>query len=93
MPAAPKELKAIPSEGAINLIWEPNAEKDLAGYIVMRGAATAETLEPITPSPIAETSLKDGVKAGVPYAYTVKAVDKAGNASPASARVVESARE
>ena len=92
-PAAPKDLKAIPSEGAINLIWEPNAEKDLAGYIVMRGGATAETFEPITPSPIPETSLKDTVQAGVPYAYTVKAVDKAGNASPPSIRVVESARE
>ena len=92
-PAPPKDLKAIPSEGAINLIWEPNAEKDLAGYIVMRGGATAETLEPITPSPIPETSLKDTVQAGVPYAYLVKAVDKAGNASPPSIRVVESARE
>ena len=28
-----------PSEGAINLIWEPNAERDLAGYIVLRGVA------------------------------------------------------
>ena len=92
-PAAPKELKAIPSEGAINLIWEPNDEKDLAGYIVMRGVATGETLEPITPSPIPETGLKDAVPPGVPYVYMVKAVDKAGNASPPSIRVVESARE
>ena len=92
-PAAPKELKAIPSEGAINLIWEPNDEKDLAGYIVIRGVATGEMLEPITPSPIPETGLKDAVPAGVPYVYMVKAVDKAGNASPPSIRVVESARE
>ena len=92
-PAAPKELKAIPSEGAINLIWEPNDEKDLAGYIVIRGVATGEMLEPITPSPIPETALTDAVRAGVPYVYVVKAVDKAGNASPPSIRVVESARE
>ncbi len=92
-PAAPKAVTAIPSDGAINLIWEPNAENDLAGYIVMRGAAADETLEPITLSPILETSLKDTVPAGVPYAYVVKAVDKAGNASPPSIRVVESARE
>jgi len=92
-PAVPKDVKAIPSEGAINLIWEPNTEKDLGGYIVMRGAAAPDApLEPITPSPIQEPSFKDTVQAGVPYAYAVKAVDKAGNASVLSARVVESAR-
>jgi hypothetical protein len=91
-PAAPKSVTGIPSEGAINLIWEPNAERDLAGYIVLRAAAPSETLEPITPAPIPETSLKDAVAAGVQYVYAVKAVDRAGNASPPSARVVETAR-
>ena len=38
-PAAPQGVQGIPSEGAINLIWEPNPEKDLAGYIVLRGRA------------------------------------------------------
>jgi hypothetical protein len=92
-PAAPKELKSVAGEGVINLIWQPNNEKDLAGYIVLRGVATGEAIEPITPSPIPETALTDAVRAGVPYVYMVKAVDKAGNASPPSIRVVESARE
>jgi hypothetical protein len=91
-PAAPKGLTAIPSDGAINLIWEPNTEKDLAGYLVLRGTAAAGTLEPITPAPIQETSFKDGVQPGVAYVYALKAVDKAGNASPLSARVTETAR-
>jgi hypothetical protein len=92
-PAVPKAVTAIPSEGAINLIWEPNTEKDLGGYVVMRGvAAPGEPFEPITPAPIQEPSFKDTVPAGVQYAYAVKAVDKAGNASAPSARVVESAR-
>ena len=56
------------------------------------GGATGETLEPITPAPILKTSFKDAVQGGVQYVYTVKAVDKAGNASPPSARVVETAR-
>jgi fibronectin type 3 domain-containing protein len=91
-PAAPKDLKAISSEGAINLIWEPNAERDLAGYIVLRGVEPAQSLQPITPAPIVEPSFKDNVQPGVAYVYAVRAVDRAGNASDPSARVVETAR-
>jgi len=91
-PAVPKGISAIASEGAIHLIWEPNSEKDLAGYLVLRGVDPAETLELITPAPIAEPSLKDTVQPGVAYAYVVRAVDKAGNVSVASVRVVETAR-
>jgi hypothetical protein len=91
-PAAPKDLKSIAGEGAINLIWEPNSEKDLAGYVVLRGVEPAETLQSITPTPIVEPSFKDNVKPGVSYVYAVRAVDKAGNLSPPSARVVDTAR-
>lgn len=91
-PSAPKGITAIASEGAINLIWEPNAEKDLAGYLVLRGVDPAEALVPITPAPIAEPSFKNTVQPGVAYVYVVRAVDRAGNASAPSARVVETAR-
>jgi hypothetical protein len=91
-PAPPKGLNAISSEGAISLIWDPNAEKDLAGYIVLRGIEPAETLQSITPEPIVEPSFRDGVQPGVAYVYAVRAVDRAGNTSAPSARVVETAR-
>ena len=91
-PAVPKELKAISSEGAINLIWEPNTEKDLAGYIVLRGTEPAETLLPITAAPIVEPSFHDAVTPGIAYVYAVRAVDKAGNTSGSSVRAVETAR-
>jgi hypothetical protein len=91
-PAPPKTLNAIPLEGAINLIWDPGTEADLAGYLVFRGIEPAETLQQITPAPIVEATFKDTVQPGVAYVYAVKAVDKAGNASAFSPRVVETAR-
>jgi predicted small lipoprotein YifL len=91
-PAVPKDLKAISTEGAINLIWEPNTEPDLAGYIVLRGREPAETLQPITPAPIVEAAFTDAVQPGIAYVYAVRAVDKAGNASLPSERAYETAR-
>ena len=93
-PAAPKDIRAIASEGTISLIWEPNTEKDLAGYVVLRGVEPAPTLQAVTSEsePMSEPSFKDAVQPGIAYVYAVRAVDKAGNMSPLSARVVETAR-
>jgi len=91
-PAAPKGLNAVPSEGAISLIWEPNAEGDLRGYVVLRAVAPGEPTQAITPAPISQTTIKDGVEAGVRYVYAVRAVDSAGNVSALSERVEETAR-
>ena len=95
-PAAPKGLASISSAGAINLIWEPNTESDLAGYIVLRGTphegtADPPALEPIA-SPITETTFTDAVVAGTTHVYAVQAIDRAGNVSAASAPVTETAR-
>lgn len=90
-PGAPKNLQAVATEGAISLIWDPNTEKDLAGYLVLRGASGG-ALETLTQEPIQDPRYHDDVKPGVPYAYVVKAVDKAGNVSPESDRVEETAR-
>jgi hypothetical protein len=91
-PATPKAVNAVPSDGVINLIWEPNTEKDLAGYIVLRAMAPSEDLQPITKDVLVEASFKDVVPAGVRYVYAVRAVDKSGNASASSNRVEETAR-
>ena len=91
-PAAPTGLKTIPSEGAITLIWNPNTEGDLAGYIVLRASVPAGVLTPLTPVPIQLTTFRDTVARGARFAYAVKAIDKAGNASLESARVEETAR-
>jgi len=95
-PATPKGLASISSAGAINLIWEPNTEGDLAGYIVLRGTpheggAEPPALEPIS-TPIIKTTFTDAVAAGTTHVYAVQAVDRAGNVSAASAPVTETAR-
>jgi hypothetical protein len=90
-PAAPKALNAVPTDGAISLIWDSNTEKDLAGYIVLRAPVGGE-LKPITPEPIQDPSFKDNVAAGVRYVYAVRAVDTVGNLSPLSSQVEETAR-
>jgi hypothetical protein len=90
--AAPQGLMAVAAEGSISLIWQPNGEKDLAGYIVSRGIAPAARLEPMMSAPVPETTFRDLVQPGVHFVYAVQAVDKAGNMSPMSNRVEETAR-
>jgi len=89
-PAPPANLKSVASEGVINLIWDANAENDLAGYLVFRG--TGGELARITASAIQEPHFEDTVTPGVRYVYAVKAVDKAGNISAFSNRQEETAR-
>ena len=86
-PAPPAGLTPVASEATVNLTWDANAEQDLAGYLVLRGAAPGELLVPLTAAPIQETSFKDTVQSGVRFVYAVQSVDKAGNVSAPSARV------
>lgn len=91
-PAAPTGVTAVASEGAINLIWTPGTESDLAGYRVLRAALPDGVLAPVTADVIKESTFTDSVQAGLRYAYVVQAVDSAGNVSASSARVEETAR-
>lgn len=94
-PAAPKGLSVVAGLGTMSLSWDANSEADLAGYQVLRGEVPGETLQPLTPAPIAGTSFEDKtVKAGVRYVYAIVAVDKATppNRSAPSPRVEETAR-
>lgn len=94
-PAPPERLAAISGIDVINLIWEPNSEPDLAGYLVLRGVAPGDTLQALTPTPIRETTYRDqSVRPGERYVYAVVAVDSATpqNVSGQSNRVEESSR-
>ena len=94
-PAAPKGLSVVAGTGTMNLGWDANTEPDLAGYLILRGEAPGDTLQPLTPAPITATSYEDKtVKPGVRYVYAIVAVDKASppNRSAPSARIEETAR-
>jgi hypothetical protein len=94
-PAAPKGLSVVAAEGTMKLSWDANGEPDLAGYLVLRGEAPGETLQPVSSAPVAGTSFEDKtVQPGVRYVYAVVATDKASppNRSEPSPRVEETAR-
>jgi hypothetical protein len=76
-PAAPAGLDAIAGDGVISLIWVPNSEPDVAGYVVLRGEAGGDTLAPVSrDGPVAEARFSDDtVTPGVRYVYEVIAVD------------------
>jgi len=75
-PGAPTGLAAVPSEGGIGLIWEPNPELDLGGYLVLRREAGDATLRQLTDTPIGEARYRDTtVRSGTQYIYSVVAVD------------------
>jgi hypothetical protein len=94
-PAVPKGLTAVAGTGTMNLSWDANNEADLAGYLVLRGEAPGDTLQPLTAAAITGTSYEDKtVTPGVRYVYAIVAVDKASppNRSGQSTRVEETAR-
>jgi hypothetical protein len=95
-PEAPSRPSISSEEGSISLTWEPNAEPDIAGYLVLRGEAGDATLTPVSDTVVTETRFTDRtVKPGVRYIYAVQAIDSRlprPNVSPESERVEETAR-
>jgi hypothetical protein len=95
-PEPPSGLAAESAEGAIALRWVPNAESDVAGYLILRGEAGDATLTPVTDTVVTEARYTDRtVKPGVRYVYAVQAIDTKlprPNVSAESARVEEIAR-
>jgi predicted small lipoprotein YifL len=97
-PSGPAALAAVSSAGAINLIWEPVDDEDVAGYLVLRAEVSEDGVPgafvPITAQPIRENTFRDTlVQPGTRYAYAVRAVDAAGNVSEPSNQVEETARQ
>jgi hypothetical protein len=90
-PPAPVNLQAIQEGLVVTLNWTSVEAADLAGYIVLRGDAAGERLEPLMRDPVPDTVYRDTtVEPGATYTYSVYAVDSspAANVSQQSSRQV-----
>jgi fibronectin type 3 domain-containing protein len=86
-PQAPTGLVAVQEATAIRLFWNPNPERDLAGYRIYRRRGSEDWLR-IGPDLDAEPLFLDAeVRAGTHVSYRVTAVDRAGNQSAFSETV------
>lgn len=80
-PAVPTGLTAVPGARSIELLWDRNVEKDLAGYFVYRdGKRIGDKL-------ISPAYSDKAVMPGVTYKYQVSSIDNANNESAKSAVV------
>jgi hypothetical protein len=97
-PAIPTGLQAVFSgqlpgqQPSIDLTWNPDLERDVAGYFVYRRnqdqpAAAAIKLNP---QPVATPSFRDtAIQPGNTYVYSVSAIDQRGNESKRSQETSE----
>ncbi|GAA0586777.1 hypothetical protein GCM10010172_84760 [Paractinoplanes ferrugineus] len=91
-PAVPAGVRTVLGKGSVSVTWSAVGDNDLAGYDVYRsagGAAPVRVATGVTATSYSDTT----VTVGTAYAYTVKALDTAGNVSdssdPASATPVK----
>ncbi|MFB3829277.1 MAG: fibronectin type III domain-containing protein [Bryobacteraceae bacterium] len=79
-PAAPTGVTAAASAGSIQIVWDRNAEADLAGYRVYR--SVSEGQRALAADMLTAPLYTDrAIEPGKTYSYTVSAVDKSGNES------------
>jgi hypothetical protein len=90
-PPVPTGLAAVVSTGSIELVWEPSAAPDLAGYRIYR-AAGAGSFEKLAETREAPSYSDAKVEPGKSYRYAVAAFDKAGNESAMSGPVTATVR-
>jgi hypothetical protein len=83
-PGAPGGLAVFPRDAGLEVLWTPSVEEDLAGYRVYR-EGPGEPRRKLADVEAGRSSWLDATaRGGVVYQYTVTAVDRAGNESPAA---------
>jgi hypothetical protein len=76
-PAAPANLLAVPSAGAVRLAWNASGSPDVALYAIYRAGETGEFLRIATTMAVATVYLDRDVRPGATYRYAVTALDQA----------------
>lgn len=89
-PKAPTGLGGAAGDGVVSVFWQASQDSDVAGYNVYRSRAQGGPFaHKVNRSPVRGTYfLDETVDNGVAYTYAVRAVDRSGNESPLSNRVV-----
>jgi hypothetical protein len=87
-PSAPAGLALASPDGALALTWLPNAESDLAGYYVYRTPLGDEqgTAVQLNGDAVATSTYVLPAQSGE-WLYQVRAADRSGNLSTASASI------
>lgn len=90
-PSAPQGIvivfvpAATGASAHVEISWSISPETDLAGYDIYRKEQGSDTALKLNPRPLLTPSYRDmSIQPGISYSYMVKAVDRAGNESPAS---------
>jgi len=73
---------------SVSLAWNPNPEKDIAGYWIYRSTTSGKGYSRVNLNPVTTTSFVDtSVAPGLTYYYAVTAVSTSGEESPKSNEV------
>ena len=85
-PAAPANLLAVPTAGAVRLAWNPSGSPDVAVYAIYRAGETGDFVRIATTMAVATVYVDRDVRPGTTYRYAVTALDRARrpNESPRS---------
>ena len=76
-PAAPANLLAVPSPGAVRLAWNPSGSPDVALYAIYRAGEAGDFMRIATTMAVATVYLDRDVRPGATYRYAVTALDRA----------------
>ncbi|MFI5326491.1 MAG: fibronectin type III domain-containing protein [Candidatus Rokuibacteriota bacterium] len=76
-PAAPANLLAVPSPGAVRLAWNASGSPDVALYAIYRAGETGDFMRIATTMAVATVYLDRDVRPGATYRYAVTAFDRA----------------
>jgi len=94
-PSAPAAITIGAAPGTISIFWAVNPEKDVVGYTLYRSTDRSQALDkwsPIAAGLLKTNTFQDArVEAGKKYYYYLTATDTAGNISPPSEIVSETA--